>query len=137
MTTEQKNRISEMRKAGMSYAEIADRLCITKEAVRSYCRNHKITAESAKPETTLPVCPQCGMPVHQIAGRKRNDSAPFPAVSSGGMPIRMRSDKKHCIITPVPDAEKPSQLMETLTENTVPMSAISKTVTRRMMRYEE
>ena len=71
MTTEQKNRISEMRKAGMSYAEIADRLCITKEAVRSYCRNHKITAESAKPETTLPVCPQCGMPVHQIAGRKK------------------------------------------------------------------
>ena len=71
MTTEQKNRISEMRKSGVSYAEIADRLCIAKEAVRSYCRNHKVTAEPIKPETTLPVCPQCGMPVHQIAGRKK------------------------------------------------------------------
>ena len=73
----------------------------------------------------------------RLQEEKRNVSVLLPAVSSGGMLIPMQSDKKHCIITPVPDVGKPLQLMETLTENTVPMSAILKTATRRMMHYEE
>ena len=73
----------------------------------------------------------------RLQEEKRNVSVLLPAVSSGGMLIRMQSDKKQCIITPVPDVGKPSPLMETLTENTVPMSAILKTATRRMMHHEE
>ena len=61
MTKSEKDLIAMFRSRGMGYKSIADKLGLNKEAVRSYCRYHGLTANSD------PVCPQCGKPIVQKA----------------------------------------------------------------------
>lgn len=57
-----------LRERGMSYNEIAERLSLTREQVRSYCRRHDISVSTIVEGT----CPECGKPVVQVGrGRKR------------------------------------------------------------------
>ena len=65
MTKSEKDLIAMFRSRGMGYKSIADKLGLNKEAVRSYCRYHGLTANSD------PVCPQCGKPIVQTPGRKK------------------------------------------------------------------
>ena len=77
MTPDEKSRLSVMRKAGQSYAEIADALGLSKNTVKTFCRRNGLTVEvKDAPVTEMPVlsesrlCPNCGKPVIQIQGRK-------------------------------------------------------------------
>ena len=77
MTSEEKSRLSAMRKAGRSYTEIAAELGISKNTIKTFCRRNGLTSEveSAPVEvtpapTTERLCPHCGKPVIQPQGRK-------------------------------------------------------------------
>ena len=77
MTSEEKSRLSEMRKAGRSYTEIADALGISKNTVKTFCRRNGLTPEvESKPVEVTPtpttdrLCPHCGKPVIQPQGQK-------------------------------------------------------------------
>ena len=70
MTSEEKSRLSAMRKAGRSYTEIAAELGISKNTIKTFCRRNGLTSEveSAPVEvipapTTERLCPHCGKPV--------------------------------------------------------------------------
>ena len=76
VTAEQKQRLLEMRAAGMGYSRIASNLAISVNTVKSFCqRNEK---EKAKPqpqplamERQRPeFCKNCGKPIVQLEGRK-------------------------------------------------------------------
>ena len=78
MTSEEKSRLSAMRKAGRSYTEIAAELGISKNTIKTFCRRNGLTSEveSAPVEvipapTTERLCPHCGKPVIQPEGRKQ------------------------------------------------------------------
>lgn len=78
MTSEEKSRLSAMRKAGRSYTEIAAELGISKNTIKTFCRRNGLTSEveSAPVEvtpapTTERLCPRCGKPVIQPEGRKQ------------------------------------------------------------------
>ena len=77
MTSEEKSRLSAMRKAGRSYTEIAAELGISKNTIKTFCRRNGLTREvESKPvevtpaPTTERLCPHCGKPVIQLEGRK-------------------------------------------------------------------
>lgn len=55
MQNDQKSMISNMRKQGHSYKEIADQLSLSVNTIKSYCRRNN-------PENTV-VCKQCGLPI--------------------------------------------------------------------------
>ena len=57
MTPDEKSRLSTMRKAGRSYAEIADALGISKNTIKTFYRRNGLTPEIekiAKVNTTHP-----------------------------------------------------------------------------------
>ena len=76
MTSDEKNRLTAMRRAGRSYTEIALELGIAKNTVKTYChRNHIASnsdiagdSEASPPREKLCLC--CGVPVAQNPGRK-------------------------------------------------------------------
>lgn len=76
MTQDEKDRLTEMRRAGRSYTEIALALDIPKNTVKTYChRNHiENTQNSSDVDTASQVkekrCLCCGTPVIQNPGRK-------------------------------------------------------------------
>ena len=77
MTPDEKSRLSVMRKAGCSYAEIAEELGISKNTVKTFCRRNGLAVEvKDAPVTETPeqqegkLCPTCGKPVIQTQGRK-------------------------------------------------------------------
>ena len=64
MTVEQKNEIMRLRDEGQSYTQIADRLMLPRNTVKSYCRRNPAVAPSEK------TCLQCGKPLVMIPGKK-------------------------------------------------------------------
>jgi endogenous inhibitor of DNA gyrase (YacG/DUF329 family) len=77
MTPDEKSRLTDLRKAGRSYTEIADALGISKNTVKTFCRRNGLApeVESTPVEvtpapTTERLCPHCGKPVIQPQGRK-------------------------------------------------------------------
>ena len=77
MTPDEKSRLTALRQAGCSYAEIAGELGISKNTVKTFCRRNGLTgeAENALITETLKhqegrMCPNCGKPVIQPQGRK-------------------------------------------------------------------
>ena len=65
MTDNEKSSIINLRSRGMGYKAIAAELDVSKEAVRSYCRNHNLNGIVGE------ICPECGKAVIQIKGRKK------------------------------------------------------------------
>lgn len=70
MTTDEKNRVLQMRKDGVSCAQISLELGINVNTVKTFCRRNGVTGKQAEAETEDKRCLQCGSPVHQRPGRK-------------------------------------------------------------------
>ena len=71
----QKEQIRNLRGEGLSYAEIARRVDVSRDAVISFCRRNGLQ-EIKKPITAVKiaaedVCRECGKPLVQVNGMKR------------------------------------------------------------------
>lgn len=60
MTTEQKDRIAEMRRQGCTYAKIAETLSISENTIKTYCRRTRLNEDNLKAAL---VCKLCGNPI--------------------------------------------------------------------------
>ena len=60
MTTDEKNRISELRKQGCTYAKIAEILSIPESTIKTFCRRTRLNGDA---DEVKPVCKQCGQPI--------------------------------------------------------------------------
>ena len=76
MTTDEKNKIAEMRKGGMGYLKIAQVLGLNENSVKTFCRRNGLTGTAQKmPETEFPsvvqkTCKQCGGLFLQYPGHR-------------------------------------------------------------------
>lgn len=75
MTENQKQQIVIMRTRCMGYSEIAEKLGLSKNSVRSYCANHNLSGQMAvsgrkSKDYTGFVCKNCGKPIVSLPGRK-------------------------------------------------------------------
>ena len=71
MTTEQKNRVTALRKAGIGYTKIAREVGISENTVKSYCRRNGLASAPAQPSENEPReknCQMCGKPFMQYPG---------------------------------------------------------------------
>ena len=64
MTPSQKEAIMRLRRTGIGYAAIAEKLGLSKNTVKTFCRRNDLTGTGGK------TCLQCGKPVDQTPGRK-------------------------------------------------------------------
>ena len=72
MNQKQKDKITEMRKNGGSYLEIASSLGISQNTVKSFCQRNRLNSNFS-PQIeyeSLPLCRQCSAPVKQLPGKK-------------------------------------------------------------------
>ena len=71
MTLEEKNRIAEMRRAGIGYKKIAQELGASENTIKTFCRRNGLTGADMETtgEITITVT-QCGKMVPQYPGRK-------------------------------------------------------------------
>lgn len=72
MNNDQKQKIVELRNAGVSYAKIGKLLGISGNTVKTYCRrNHVAIVQEPSSPTTLPIfCRECGAPLERAEKRK-------------------------------------------------------------------
>ena len=77
MTTEQKNQIAQLRKAGKSLTQIADEIGIPRNTVKTFCRRIGLTGDTESmpelvitDESVVKPCQFCGKPLVQMPGRK-------------------------------------------------------------------
>lgn len=74
MTDEQKKKIMKLRKEGAGYGTIAQKLGISANTVKSFCRRHSVeefTVEEKQPSGELSKCENCGRTIQQTAKRKK------------------------------------------------------------------
>ena len=75
MTTEQKQRIADMRQNGCGYTNIAKAVGLTKDNVKAYCRAHDLAGIKAQNNARIApdqdFCLKCGKPLQQLPGRKK------------------------------------------------------------------
>ena len=67
MTDEQKRQIAKLRMEGLGCKAIAEKVGLSINSVKSYCKQHGL--EAGKIDGS--VCENCGTPIHQVPGRKR------------------------------------------------------------------
>ena len=60
MTTDEKSRISELRKQGCTYAKIAEMLSIPESTIKTVCRRTRLAGDA---DEVKPKCKQCGQPI--------------------------------------------------------------------------
>ncbi len=69
MTTDQKQKIQQMRQNGQSYLQIASTLTISENTIKSYCRRNNLgTAKSSGPQAVSEIhtsCKHCEKPLAQ------------------------------------------------------------------------
>lgn len=76
MTTDQKNRIAELRKGGMGYLKIAQTLGLNENSVKTFCRRNGLTGDVKEmPKTVFPgvvqkTCKNCGDLFLQYPGHR-------------------------------------------------------------------
>lgn len=68
MTYEQKMLIISLRNEGLGYKKVADKLGISENTVKSFCRRQKNLMQPQEPGSS--VCKCCGAPIKQTPGRK-------------------------------------------------------------------
>ncbi len=68
MTDVEKERIRFWRMEGLGYGRIADRLGISENTVKSFCRRNGLTGAAAM-ESSM-ACRHCGKPLASVPGRK-------------------------------------------------------------------
>lgn len=72
MTQLQKTQIAQLRSKGFGYKAIADRLYLSKDCVKMYCRRHGIIKEPLGSNNSegKGFCQNCGKPFTFVIGRK-------------------------------------------------------------------
>jgi uncharacterized protein YjcR len=71
MTNIQKSKIENMRKTGMSYGDIASKLNLSVNTVKSYCRRNNLNAVVESENNIGKVCCKvCGTEIIPVKGRK-------------------------------------------------------------------
>ncbi len=66
MTDRQKQQIIRLRKEGFGYTAVANKVGISKDTVKSFCRRNGLAGERASSaETQVPGCRECGKPLQQ------------------------------------------------------------------------
>ena len=75
MNKYEKNQVRALRGSGETCANIAGRLGLSVNTVKSFCRRNGIQPETLKQGIVAPVdtycnCPQCGMEIKSVGGRK-------------------------------------------------------------------
>lgn len=69
MTDKEKERIADYRREGYGYTEIAKRMNLSVECVRTYCKRHGLGGVS-KTKNDASYCEECGAVIEQIPSRK-------------------------------------------------------------------
>ena len=70
MTDRQKQQIIRFRKEGFGYTAVANKVGISKDTVKSFCRRNGLAGEMAAQEDSVPGCRECGKPLQQRSGMK-------------------------------------------------------------------
>ncbi len=70
MTDNQKEQISVLRSQGLGYTAVANRVGISKDTVKSYCKRNDLAGKRSDSSTDN-VCPQCSKPVVQSGKHKK------------------------------------------------------------------
>lgn len=73
MTDEQKIQIGKLREQGLSYSAVADKLELSLNTIKSYCKHHGyggVMVQKQKSDEPF-FCLNCGVEVEQNPGRKR------------------------------------------------------------------
>ena len=68
MTDAEKEMIRFLRMEGLGYGAVAERLGLSENTVKSYCRRNHLTGVAAKERAK--VCRECGVPLASVPGRK-------------------------------------------------------------------
>lgn len=72
MTDEQKLQIANLRSAGLGYKKIAERMGLSENTVKTYCRRHGLGGNRARDDVAgMETCRYCGKKVDQKTGRKK------------------------------------------------------------------
>ena len=76
MTKDQKIQVLKLRATGYGYKKIAQKLGISPNTVKSFCRRHKTGDDSEHDFSPvfsgeMALCMNCGQQIKQLAGRKR------------------------------------------------------------------
>ena len=87
MTNGEKLLITQQRRQGLGYTEIARKLGMSVNTVKSFCQRNGIKPVSKTAIPEKDTCRQCGSVLKHTPGRKRNSSAQMPAACAGGMII--------------------------------------------------
>ena len=68
VTDAEKEMIRFLRMEGLGYGAVAERLGLSENTVKSYCRRNHLTGVAAKERAK--VCRECGVPLASVPGRK-------------------------------------------------------------------
>ncbi len=68
MTDAEKERARFLRMEGLGYGAVAERLGLSENTVKSYCRWNRLTRVAAK--EVAKVCRECGVPLSDVPGWK-------------------------------------------------------------------
>lgn len=68
VTDAEKKMIRFLRMEGLGYGAVAERLGLSENTVKSYCRRNHLTGVAAKERAE--VCRECGVPLASVPGRK-------------------------------------------------------------------
>lgn len=71
MTTEEKRKITELRKVGISYSKIADSLNLSRDTVKTFCRRNGLCQTTSAPLCAMDLCKECGSPILQKEKMKK------------------------------------------------------------------
>ena len=84
MTNREKLLITQQRRQGLGHTEIALKLGMSVNTVKSFCQRNGIKPICKSAGTGNDTCRQCGSTLEHTPGKKRNSSARMPAACAGG-----------------------------------------------------
>ena len=122
MTNAQKEQIQKLRSQNLSYGEIARKINLNINTVKSYCRRISVdnnapkTVKQEKAPINILSCQECGKPIQQTQGRK------LKRFCYDNCRMKCCSEKMH-VNKSVQIAERNSWCTERRTENTAPTNA--------------
>lgn len=70
MTDEEKQQITRLRKKGCGYTAVANKVGISKDTVKSFCRRNGLAGKRASQDNDAAGCRECGRPLQQRPGMK-------------------------------------------------------------------
>ena len=137
MTNEQKDRIKSLRQSGESYKAIAEKIAVSKDMVKLFCRRNHIIVESKVYENSNR-CRNCDSPIMQNPKVRKKVFCSVNCRTAWWKAHPHLSGKNTAYTsTPASTAESLSQFMVIQQENIAPMHAISPSVLREILMMSE